>query len=453
MKTLKDYRDYRIIQHSSLFDAEYYLLNNPDVRRADVNPLAHFVKEGWKEGRNPSVYFDINYYMQTYPDVKEAKVNPLFHYVKFGWHEGRNPSKNFDNNKYLDAYPDVRRRNQNPLNHYLTRGKSLGYRAISVDKIAELPPSQSVDEIVEFPQLPSIEQKPFDIDQYITNLADNPPVNRDLRLADRNLISVIVTSYNHERYIQQCMESILMQKGNFNVEIIIGDDCSTDETMSILEVYSEKFPQMIRILPNTANLGITKNLKRCFDFCSGDFIAICEGDDYWIDKYKLQKQMDRLEKDKNLSMCFSAIILYYEEANEFLPHNEVTKVKNEKITTEDLISYNYIGNFSCCMYRRNTIRNLPNGLFDIYTVDWMLNICCGEVGDIGYLPEYMSVYRLHGSGSWTGKTEVDKLTEITTMIDIYDNLLNFRHHEKFTKSKESILREIARLKSLEPNSQ
>lgn len=445
---LQTYRDYNLIKRSNLFDAEFYLLSNPDVRRADVSPLKHFVKHGWKEGRNPSKYFDVNYYLETYPDVREVGVNPLYHYLEFGWLEGRNPTVRFDTNKYLDAYPDVRLRNQNPLDHYLKRGKSLGYRAYFVDEIVEFTQPQSVDEFTELPQPQPVKEKTFDIDQYLSYLEEQTPVISDLTLAERKKISVIVTSYNHERYIQQCLDSILMQKGNFDSEIIVGDDCSSDGTMSIFEAYRSKFPQLIRILPNKANLGITKNLKRCFDACSGDYIAICEGDDYWIDQYKLQKQMDRLEKNADLSMCFSAIILYYEKENKFVAHNEYNKVEKEKINSDDLIEYNYVGNFSCCMYRRKTIINLPKGLFDIYTVDWMLNITCGEVGAIGYLSEYMSVYRLHDSGSWTGRAEVEKLTELATMIDIYDNFLNLRHHTKFSILKENIKREITRIEGL-----
>ena len=432
----KTYRDYTLLKRSNLFDTEYYLLNYPDVRRADINPLLHFVKKGWKEGRNPSAHFNVNYYLQIYSDVKEAGVNPLIHYLKFGWREGRNPIKKFDTNKYLDSYPDVRLRNQNPLVHYLKRGKGLGYVAYPVD------------EDVISSQFQLNVEKQFDIEQYISYLNKYEPVLSNLRVADRKKISVVVTSYNHEKYIKQCLESILMQKGSFNLEIIIGDDCSSDTTNTILESYQKKYPQLIRILPNTANLGVTKNLKRCFDACSGDYNAICEGDDYRIDKYKLQKQMDRLEKDNELSMCFSEIILLYEDIKRFIPHNEAMKVDKEKITSEDLIGYNYIGNFSCCMYRSATILKLPNELFDIYTVDWMFNICCGELGAIGYSPEYMSVYRLHDSGSWTGRTEVEKLTELATMIDIYDKFLNFRHHEQFSIYKENINREIAGLEVL-----
>ncbi|MFZ3150317.1 MAG: glycosyltransferase [Anaerolineaceae bacterium] len=436
IKYLKSHRDYHLIKRSGLFDANYYLLNNPDVRRADVNPLMHFVKFGWKEGRNPSEYFDIVYYLQTYADVRKAGENPLIHYLKFGGNEGRNPSKVFDSNKYFEAYPDVRLSNQNPLVHFLKWGKSHGNSSFSV-----------VDWI-EPPQTQLAEEEAFDIDQYLSYLEEHAPVIVDSRLADRKKISVVVTAYNHENYIQQCLESILMQKGNFDMEIIVGDDCSTDSTKTILEGYQEKFPQLLRILPNTANLGITKNLKRCLDACSGDYIAICEGDDYWIDKYKLQKQMDRLEKDADLSMCYSAILLYFENTNRFVPYNEVRKVNTEKLTSEELIGYNYIGNFSCCMYRSSTIKMLPKGLFDLYAVDWIVNITCGEGGDIGYLPEYMSVYRKHRTGAWTGMATTKKNKELLLLIDEYDKFLKFRFHEEFLHYKELVINEIKKTKDL-----
>ena len=86
---LTNLRDYFVIKHSGLFDEKYYLLHNPDVRRADIDPLKHFVKYGWKEGRNPSQNFDTKYYLEMYPDVQEAGVNPLIHYLRHGKKEGR----------------------------------------------------------------------------------------------------------------------------------------------------------------------------------------------------------------------------------------------------------------------------------------------------------------------------------------------------------------------------
>ena len=105
-------------------------------------------------------------------------------------------------------------------------------------------------------------------------------------------ISVVVTAYNHENYIAQCLDSVLMQKGAFDLEVILGDDCSTDRTRQIMQEYTEKHPAIFILMPPTANMGITKNIKRCLDACSGDYIAFCEGDDYWTDSHKLQKQME-----------------------------------------------------------------------------------------------------------------------------------------------------------------
>jgi len=86
---LTNLRDYFAIKHSGLFDEKYYLLHNPDVRRADIDPLKHFIKYGWKEGRNPSQNFETKYYLEMYPDVQEAGVNPLIHYLRHGKKEGR----------------------------------------------------------------------------------------------------------------------------------------------------------------------------------------------------------------------------------------------------------------------------------------------------------------------------------------------------------------------------
>ena len=104
------------------FDAEFYLLHNPDVAAAGVDPLAHFNGFGWHEGRNPNALFDTAGYLAHYADVAAANVNPFDHYNLFGWHEGRDPSVGFDTTAYLAAYADVAAANVNPLAHYLAFG-------------------------------------------------------------------------------------------------------------------------------------------------------------------------------------------------------------------------------------------------------------------------------------------------------------------------------------------
>ncbi len=252
-------------------------------------------------------------------------------------------------------------------------------------------------------------------------------------------ISVIVTTFNHEKYIAQCLESIRCQKGDFQMEVIIGDDSSTDHTRAIAQQFQEKYPEIFAVLPAGPNLGITKNLKRCLDACSGKYIAICEGDDYWTDTNKLQKQMIFLESHPDYSMCFSALIIYYEDIDKFEPYQDQLRLSQDVLTTEELIEQNYIGNFSCCMYRTDVVKNLPDKLFEMFTVDWMFNISCSQFGKIGFIRDRMSVYRKHSSGAWAGRSEVENLHHILPLIDVYNEFFDYKYDAYFTKYKAKVI--------------
>ncbi len=249
----------------------------------------------------------------------------------------------------------------------------------------------------------------------------------------KNKISVVITAYNHERYIAQCLDSILTQKGFFDLEIILGDDCSTDRTHTIMESYQERHPGLMKMMPNDRNLGVTKNLQRCLEACSGDYIAICEGDDYWTDEYKLQKQMEFLADHPEFSMCFSAFMIRNEEENTLAPFGFQVQLEKDVLSTADLIEENYIGNFSCCMYRARAIREIPREIFSVFTVDWMFNMACGELGPIGFMRERMSVYRKHGQGAWTGRPELEQLDAILPLIDTYNRFLGGKYEKQFEK--------------------
>ena len=111
-------------------------------------------------------------------------------------------------------------------------------------------------------------------------------------MSDRTKISVAVITYNQQDTIAQTLDSILMQKGDFDLELVVGEDCSTDNTWNICHEYAEQYPEIVRLLPNTQNLGIMRNFARVIQHCHGDFVGMCAGDDYWCDEMKLQKQLD-----------------------------------------------------------------------------------------------------------------------------------------------------------------
>jgi glycosyltransferase involved in cell wall biosynthesis len=260
-------------------------------------------------------------------------------------------------------------------------------------------------------------------------------------------ISVIVTAYNHEQYISQCLESVLKQRGDFQLEVIVGDDYSTDNTRKIIEEFQQKYPTVIIVLPPDKNLGITKNLQRCLNACSGKYIAICEGDDYWTDESKLEKQKDLLEIRKDYSMCFSAILLYYEEKNLAMPHHAQSLLTKDAITIEDLIENNCIGNFSCCMYRTDIVKKLPQGIYDLNVDDWIFNMACSQFGKIGFIQDKMSVYRIHSRGAWSGKDIFEQLDYICNYIDVSNKFFDRKYDALFSQRKKIIEDEIVRTKA------
>lgn len=128
---------------------------------------------------------------------------------------------------------------------------------------------------------------------------------------DNTYVSVAVITYNHEATIRQCLDSILNQLVDFDYEIVVGDDCSTDSTQSILREYATKYPNRFVLKLNPENEGVSRNNIHVLSCCKGEFIAMCEGDDYWSDAEKLKKQVGFLRKNKEYGFVGSACYLLY----------------------------------------------------------------------------------------------------------------------------------------------
>lgn len=150
-------------------------------------------------------------------------------------------------------------------------------------------------------------------------------------------LSVFVVTYNQERYIRQCLDSIMMQQVDFDYEVIIGEDCSTDSTATICDEYAEKYP-FVHVYHHSKNIGLLKNWEFVMNRCQGEYIALLEGDDYWIDGNKLQRQVDWLDAHPEYTLTFTrAEILYEDGANEGQERNLPYLVEGE-YTIEDICS-------------------------------------------------------------------------------------------------------------------
>ncbi len=132
---------------------------------------------------------------------------------------------------------------------------------------------------------------------------------------DDIMVSVCMITYNHEKYISQALDSILCQKTNFKYEIVIGDDCSQDKTVSIINEYVKKYPDKIVLVARKENMGMTRNSYNIRCRAKGRYIAFLEGDDYWLDEHKLQKQFDFLETNENCSAICGRVLTVNESGH------------------------------------------------------------------------------------------------------------------------------------------
>lgn len=215
------------------------------------------------------------------------------------------------------------------------------------------------------------------------------------------LISIICVTYNQVKYINQCLVGFLVQKGNFNIEILVHDDASTDGTRKIIEEYAKKYPHIIKPIYEEENQyskgNIIHIIKNMYSQCKGEYIAQCEGDDYWCDDLKLQKQIDFMEKHPDYSLCYHPGKMIYEN-EEYEPIIiGSSEHKNPQLFYELIKANNIPAN--SVMYRADCLKQeLANYPEDIYPPDWFTHISVASHGKIGYLPDVMYVYRWNSQG-------------------------------------------------------
>ncbi|HEY5587692.1 MAG TPA: glycosyltransferase, partial [Candidatus Paceibacterota bacterium] len=255
----------------------------------------------------------------------------------------------------------------------------------------------------------------------------------------KTTVNVGVLAYNHEKYIVDCLNSIIIQKGDFNINIIICEDKSTDGTAGIVEAYINNVTVGKNItfeyLKSEKNLGMVKNLKRLLNTCSKNmYTALMDGDDYWDDENKLQTHIEFMESHPICSISFDDLIIKNE--NKYFLYNLHQQIKGDIFSTQDITSMNFIGNISCCFYYSKYLDQLPNGIFEMFTGDWMLNIACSMFGEIGHIKRVMTVYRNHNQGIWNSLSNYDKNKITMYLIDDYNKYLNYTYDEQFSRNRK-----------------
>lgn len=218
------------------------------------------------------------------------------------------------------------------------------------------------------------------------------------------LVSVVMITYAHENFIEQAINSILMQVCDFEVELIIANDCSPDNTDVFIREIINNHPNSswIKYINHEKNMGMMPNFIWALQQCNGKYIAMCEGDDYWTDPYKLQKQVDFLENNEECVGCFTQCKILYNDLSSRLYNkwSDITRVKFDDFIYENLVATNTL------VFRRKLLSaRFFESAASISAGDWHLNLFLTQYGDMIYLPELMSVYRRHPNGVWFEKEE------------------------------------------------
>lgn len=243
-------------------------------------------------------------------------------------------------------------------------------------------------------------------------------------------ISACIITYNHELFIEDCIKGALNQNIDFDYEIIIGEDCSTDNTFAICERYALEYPDKIKLFRREKNLGLSGNWIESLKACSGDYIAICEGDDYWTDPNKLKLQLDALTKGNKYVFSFHDSLIY----------NVTNKLQNLRIGTKEIDQEPSITS----VLRENNIRtetmvfknilnwdNLPFWFKNTLKIDYALILLLLENnGRAIYIDRTMSLSRIHNGTLWSSKSATVHNQE---GLAFFSNFYNYTSKMKIKK--------------------
>lgn len=253
-------------------------------------------------------------------------------------------------------------------------------------------------------------------------------------------VSVLLLAYNHEPYIEESIQGILNQVFDGGIELLIGEDASSDQTLKICLKYQSRYPQLIRVLTDEKNVGMHANFRRLWEAARYPYVAFCEGDDYWSDPYKLQKQVSFLRQHPECSMCGTYTQkVAADEQGIWKPVGILRpSVIRETYAFADLIP-EYTFHFSSILLLKNAV-TFPDWLQSVYCVDRPLYLLATQAGKrAGLIPEITSVYRLHSGGNWSAISLEKKARNGTDLFHKMREFFEKEYRDLFNQTLSHIL--------------
>jgi glycosyltransferase involved in cell wall biosynthesis len=258
------------------------------------------------------------------------------------------------------------------------------------------------------------------------------------------LVSICCVTYNHENFICDAIDSFLMQKTTFPIEIIIHDDASRDKTPEIVKRYADKHPDLIVPIFQAEN-QLSKGVKIFSTYVlpkiRGKYIALCEGDDYWIDPFKLQKQFDYIKNDFEVSLCFHAVI----KADQKTGREEIVRaerfLKNNYLEVQELLLSEWVHHTTSLLLLAEVLIKYKDFIELCPAGDIAFKLLASKHGKIGYIPDVMAVYRKNSDGSWSSKKRDLKfnylwMKKYIKMLNAYNKLTDYKNTSLISIAKK-----------------
>jgi len=251
-------------------------------------------------------------------------------------------------------------------------------------------------------------------------------------------VSVCMITYNHAKYIREAIESVLKQKTDFSYELVIGEDCSTDDTKKIIQKYLSNNPKIIKAIFNKKNIGIVPNSINTLKMCRGKYVAYLEGDDYWTDVNKLKTQIHYLEKHPKCNISSHNCYIINEQ-NYNTRHEWLGKNHKRKSYIEDILGIGSGGATCSLVFRNHLFKRLPKWFYTLPSTDWASQVLATSNSYMYYFPKAMGVYRQHSDSATDFKNNNNKqlrafLTGGVSLCNTFNKHFNYKYDSLIKKN-------------------
>lgn len=261
-------------------------------------------------------------------------------------------------------------------------------------------------------------------------------------MSHQERMKVFMVTYNHEQFVREAVESVMMQRTDFPVLLVIGEDKSTDRTRTIVQELAARYPDRIKLILHETNLGAARTGLDVWEECLTDssYVAILEGDDFWTDPLKLQKQVDVLRACPEVSMCF------HDAWNQAPDGTRTAYVRawlgsrpvKERYTLDDVITENFVPTVSICLRNTPELRLLDR-LKDHPLMDHTINVVLAGRGQLAYLDEPMGVRRQHAGGLISMRGRQHKIDFNLDLLPHLDKLTQGRYATRLAHRRKELL--------------